>query len=136
MTLSAHEKRDLAHYRMEKAQACLKDARTLLDTGSMDSSVNRSYYAILNATRALLALRGFDARTHEGAKTLLSREYIRTGLLPRQLGEAFRSVQARRMDSDYGDYLDIGQSEAEDSLESAQTFVDAVRKVMSELEKE
>ena len=38
--------------------------------------------------------------------------------------------------ADYGDYLDIGQSEAEDSLESAQTFVDAVRKVMSELEKE
>lgn len=136
MTLSTKEKVDLSRYRLEKAKRLLKDALGLFDSHSYESSVNRSYYAILTASKAILILRGVDAETHEDIKTMLSREFIRTGLLPKEFGEIFRSVQARRVDSDYGDYVDIGKDEALDSLKRAEEFLQKIEELLLSLSKD
>ena len=128
MTLSKNEKKDFAAYRMEKAEGFLKDAKTLLDASSYGSSANRSYYAVLAAGRSLLVLRGIEADTHEGVKTILSREFIKTGLIPKEMGEIFRNLQARRIDSDYGDYVEITEKEAADSLAKAKRFVSEIKR--------
>lgn len=136
MTLSATQKVDLSQYRFEKAQRLLKDARSLFDSGSYESSVNRSYYALLTASRTVLILRGVDAETHEGIKTMLSKEFIRRGLLPKEFGETFRSIQARRVDSDYGDYVEIGKDEALDSLKRAERFLQKIEELVLSMTKE
>ena len=118
---------------MEKAKRLLADAERLLGSASHESSVNRSYYAVLTAARALLALRGADAEPHDGVRTLLSKEFIRTGDPPKEFGETFRSIQARRLDSDYGDYVEMGVDEASDSLKRAQAFVAKAEEVMNRL---
>ncbi len=133
MTLTKKEKLELSRYRLEKANSLLKDAETLFNTGSYESSVNRSYYAILTASRALLILRGIDPETHEGVKTMLSKEFIKTKLLPQKTGEVFRIVQARRLDSDYADYVEIGREEAEDSLNKARWFFEEVQRTIKKL---
>ena len=126
MTLSIDDKIELSRYRLEKAKKFLEDAVTLFDAGSYESSVNRAYYAVLTASKSLLILRGIDPETHEGVKTMLSKEFIKTGFLPKGFGETFRSIQARRLDSDYGDYIEIGHDEAEDSLNRAREFINKV----------
>lgn len=123
MSLSIRDKIEISRYRIEKSQRLLQDSLNLFNAGSYESSINRSYYAVLAASRSLLILRGFDPETHEGIKTMLSKEFIKTGLLPKGFGETFRSIQARRVDSDYGDYVEIGIDEASDSLKKAQEFV-------------
>ncbi len=133
MTLNIEDKIELSRYRIEKAKRLLQDASILFDSGSYESSINRSYYAILTASRALLILRGIDPETHEGVKTMLSKEFIRTGLLPKDSGETFRGIQARRIDSDYGDYIEIGQDEASDSLKRAQDFVERAEGILNRL---
>jgi len=133
MTLKIEEKIELSRYRMEKARRLLRDASSLFSNGSYESSVNRSYFAVLTASRALLILRGIDPETHEGVKTMLSKEFIRTGLLPKESGETFRSIQARRIDSDYGDYIEIGYEEADDSLKRAQGFVEKAEDLLNQL---
>jgi uncharacterized protein (UPF0332 family) len=129
MTLSQDDKKDLAAYRLQKAAVLLNDAKTLLDASSYGSSANRSYYAMLSAARSLLILRGISADTHEGVKTMISREFIKTGLFPKEMGEVFRNLQARRVDSDYGDYVEITEQEARDSLAKAEQFVSEVKRV-------
>lgn len=136
MTLRTKEKLDLSAYRLEKAKNLLNDAQLLYDAGSYESSVNRSYYSILTASKSILILRGVDAETHEGIKTMLSREFIKKGLLPKAFGEIFRSIQARRVDSDYGDYVEIGKDEALDSLNRAGVFVQKVEEVILSMIKE
>jgi uncharacterized protein (UPF0332 family) len=133
MTLKIEEKIELSRYRMEKARRLLRDASSLFSNGSYESSVNRSYYAVLTASRALLVLRGIDPETHEGVKTMLSKEFIRTGLMPKESGETFRGIQARRIDSDYGDYIEIGHEEADDSLKRAQGFVEKAEDLLNQL---
>ncbi|MGQ9569976.1 MAG: HEPN domain-containing protein [Thermodesulfovibrionales bacterium] len=129
MTLSVKDKIELSRYRLEKAKRLFQDALNLFNSGSYESSINRSYYAVLTASRSLLILRGIDPETHEGVKTMLSKEFIRTDLLPKEFGETFRSIQARRMDSDYGDYIEIGLNEASDSLKRTEEFIRKVEEV-------
>ncbi len=131
MMLTAEEKIEIARYRMEKAKRLLGDADTLFQSSSFESSINRAYYAILNASRSLLILRGIEAETHEGTKTMLSKEFIKTGLLPKEFGETFRSIQARRIDSDYGDYVEIGLEEATDSIQRARRFIEKAEEVLN-----
>lgn len=130
MMRAVKEKIELARYRIEKAKRLLEDANALFQSSSFESSINRAYYAILNASRSLLALRGIEVESHEGVKTMLSKEFIKAGLLPKEFGETFRSIQARRLDSDYGDYVEIGLEEASDSLQRARTFVERAEKVL------
>ncbi len=136
MTLSVKDKIELSRYRIDKAKRLLEDASCLFNAASYESAVNRSYYAILTASRAVLILRGIDPDTHEGVKTMLSKEFIKTGLLPKKFGETFRSIQARRIDSDYGDYVDIDIDEASDSLKRTQEFVKKVEDVLNDMLKD
>jgi uncharacterized protein (UPF0332 family) len=115
---------------MEKAKSLLRDAEILLESASFSSSANRSFYAVLAAARSLLAMRGTDPETHEGVKVFLSKEYIKPRLLPIEAGEIFRMLQARRMDSDYGDYIEIGSEEATDSLRKARQFIAEADRVL------
>jgi len=126
MTMNIEDKIDLCKYRIEKSKKLISDATKLFDTASYESSVNRSYYAILTAAKALLVLRGIEPETHDGVKTMLSKEFIRTGLLPKEFGETFRGIYARRIDSDYGDYIEIGIDESAESLKRAYEFVEKV----------
>ncbi len=52
MTLKIEDKIELVKYRIE----ILDDARKLFELNFYDSAVNRDYYSILTASRALLIL--------------------------------------------------------------------------------
>jgi uncharacterized protein (UPF0332 family) len=53
---------ELAKYRIEKAKECLADAVDAFEESRLANSINRSYYAMFHATRALLALESFDSK--------------------------------------------------------------------------
>lgn len=136
MTLSIKEKVELSRFRIGKAEKFLKAASNLFKGGDYESAVNRSYYAILSASKSILILRGIDPDTHEGIKTMLAKEFIKTDILPKSFGETFRNIQARRIDSDYGDYIEIGKDEALDSLERAKVFVKKTDELSKDMIKE
>ena len=52
---------DLSKYRLERAKEDLYTAQNNFDSGSYRASVNRSYYAIFHALRAVTALDDFDS---------------------------------------------------------------------------
>ena len=54
---------DLSKYRLERAREDLQTARDNFENGSYRASVNRSYYAIFHALRAVTALDDFDSST-------------------------------------------------------------------------
>jgi len=136
MTLGPKEKIDLSRYRFDKAKEMLRDAKSLLNSGGFESSVNRSYYAVLSSARSLLVLRGIDAESHDGVKTMFSKEFIKTGLISGEFADTFRTLQARRIDSDYGDFVEIGKDKAAESFERAKEFVKKVEELVKVLTKD
>lgn len=137
MTLDKKDKKELSELRMNKAKEFLSDAQANYNDGRYRSSVNRAYYAALNSVRAILVFEGANPETHEGAVTMLSLRFVRTGMLPIEVIKKFKILLSRRTDVDYGDFDTIDAAEAEDSLKSAEQIIGAVdtlkNKLISEL---
>lgn len=72
MNLDKNDKISLSDIRFEKAREFLKDAKANLKESRLKTSINRSYYSVLNSVRALLILKGVNPETHSEAITTLS----------------------------------------------------------------
>jgi uncharacterized protein (UPF0332 family) len=97
--------KNLAKYRLESARENLESAELLTNHGKYGSSLNRSYYAMLNSIRALLALAEKDAKTHKGTIELLNRYYIAPGHVPKTILSKVTVAEQRRNKGDYEDYI-------------------------------
>ena len=133
MTLDIKDKKALSDARMDKAKEFLSDARATYNERRFRTSVNRAYYAALNAVRAVLILEGANPETHEGAVTLFSIRFIKTGILTVDIIKKFKILLSRRTDVDYGDFDTIDAADAEDSLKSAGLIIETIDRVRTKL---
>jgi uncharacterized protein (UPF0332 family) len=124
---------DLAAYRMEKSKERLYSAETLLTTGNLADSIDRSYYAIFTAARALLALKGLDSKRHSGVIALFNEHFIKSDLLTREIYRIITSAKDKRERADYADYVEFNREEAEEQLKRAKEFVEVVENLITKL---
>jgi uncharacterized protein len=133
VTLDTKDKKALSDARMDKAKEFLSDARATYNERRFRTSVNRAYYAALNAVRAILILEGANPETHEGAVTLFGIRFIKTGILTVDIIKKFKILLSRRTDVDYGDFDTIDAADAEDSLKSAGLIIETIDRVRTKL---
>ena len=116
----------LAAVRLDKARVFLRDAETNLAADSFLTSVNRSYYCIYHAMRAVLALDRFDSKKHSSIISQFRKNYIKTGIFPATLSDIIRTSFRDRNDCDYMDYYIISKDDTVAQLENAKTFLTAI----------
>ena len=122
----------LARWRLESAKARLAEARDLLRSRGYPGAINRAYYAIFTAARALLALKEIDSRTHQAAFLLFHKHYVKTGLFPRELAELAKRAKGLREAADYDDYVKVPAADARREVAAAAKFVRAVEKFVKD----
>lgn len=119
-------------YRLELAAERVSATKDLIDDGHFRDSINRSYYAIFTAIRALLAERGIDFKKHSAVISYFRREYIKTEIFDVKfsayVGAAFRF----RNDCDYEDFVIVSREEAETQFQHAVEFYEAVKNYLEE----
>ena len=131
MTLSKEDKVTLSEVRMKKAYEFLDDAKANLKDERIRTAINRAYYAVLNAARALLILEGVNPETHEGVITILSLRFVKPELLSVEVVKKYKSLLSRRTDIDYGDFDTATYEEGVDSVKIADELIkemDVLRK--------
>lgn len=74
-----NKKKTLSDYRLKKAKEDLHTAKIMLENQKPAQSVNRSYYAIFHAVRALLAFDLFDSKRHSSIIGYFNQQYIASG---------------------------------------------------------
>jgi uncharacterized protein (UPF0332 family) len=112
---------------LRKARRALQTASVDLDAGDGAASVNRSYYAMYYAARAMLMSAGVAVpKTHSALISAFSRHFVESGLLPRQLGRDFNKIEEQRRYVDYIADEEIPLDVASEMLNKATTLVDAV----------
>lgn len=116
----------LSQYRFRRAKEVFCDAELLLNQGSFASSVNRSYYAIFHALRAVTALDGFDSSKHSGVIAYINREYVKTGVFSKRLSKILDLAFRRREKADYDDFIVISSETAKEQLCMAREVIDMV----------
>lgn len=82
----------LSEYRLKKADTLLIQAELLLRNHQYDGSVNRSYYAIFNAVRSVLALLRTDSRSHSGVISFFDRYFVKTGIFDKRFSKIFHAA--------------------------------------------
>jgi uncharacterized protein (UPF0332 family) len=118
----------LVERRMQQATECLEDGRYLLSAGrGARTVVNRAYYAAFYAVLALLQTVGKAPRKHKGGLTLFDTEFIRTGLLPKELSDSLHQLFDARQEDDYRRIDPVLPEEATELIVVAERFVQAVR---------
>jgi uncharacterized protein (UPF0332 family) len=129
--LSENRNSDLADYRANRAKECLAEAEVLLQSGHFAGSVNRSYYAIFNSLRAILALRGVDFKKHSGVISYFQKEFVKTGFFAMKISDYVQEAFALRQEGDYQDYAVVSRQDAKIQLKQAGTVFDAAKKYLA-----
>ena len=100
-TLDDQSRIGLVHYRMERTNETMEEARILADNSHYNAAVNRLYYACFYATKALLLKHHITATTHAGVKSMLGLHFVSKGIISFEHGKTFNTLFEKRHSSDY-----------------------------------
>ena len=96
---------DLSKYQFETARSNLNAAKLMLDSHDYKSSINRSYYSIFHALRAVLALDCFDSSKHSGVIACFNERSVKTGVFCKEISKIIRRARLMRENADYQDFF-------------------------------
>lgn len=107
----------LAKYRLECCQDAIKDAKIMYEHGRFKNTLNRAYYAIFYAIRAVNATQSFDS-----SKAFFNQHYVKTGIFPKEASKIIKEASENRERADYLDFYIASKKDAEIQLAKAERF--------------
>lgn len=118
---------------MERARETLDEARIMFDAGRVNTYVNRLYYACFYAVSALLLTRNFSTSKHGYLRSLMHREFVKTGLIPKDLSRHFDVLFNSRLEGDYADFVRFKAEDVAGWLERTRDFIKHIEGLISKL---
>jgi uncharacterized protein (UPF0332 family) len=109
----------------ERALTTINTAELVLDSDP-DTSASCSYYAAFYAVSALFAGRKILFKSHDGVDIALNRDYIKTGILSKEIATMYRTLRKERQTGDYGLMDKIPRDSARADLGHAKKIIEAV----------
>ena len=92
---------ELSRMQLQRALALLNESAALISLEAYNSAVNRAYYAVFHAMKAIEALDNFDSKRHTGVIQYFQQHYIKTGTFDISFSRMIEQLQTARGDSDY-----------------------------------
>lgn len=112
----------LAKYRYEMSSEALIDAKLMYENGRYKNALNRAYYSIFHAMRAVNSFDGFDSSKHSGVIAFFNQKYVKEGIFPKELSKIIRYASENREKADYLDFYIASKDEAEKQIARAEEF--------------
>lgn len=120
----------LARYRFARAKESFQDGVGLLENDSLNSAVNRFYYAAFYAARGLLTIKGLDSQKHSGIISMFGQHFVKTGVVAPEVAKALRRSFEKRLDTDYEDFVSIEKDEVEQIQQDVRRFINVCERVL------
>ena len=124
---------ELAVYRLQSANERLMAAKDNIENGHYKDAINRSYYAIFTAIRALLAERSVDFSRHSAVISYFQREFIKTGVFDKKFSKYLQASFEIRNDCDYADFFVAAKADAEEQYDHAEELTEAIRRYLEKM---
>jgi uncharacterized protein (UPF0332 family) len=96
------EAQDLIALRLVQANESLTEARLLIEKGMCHGAMDRVYFTMFYCVCALLATKEFGPSRDGDVAAKFQREFVKNGLVPREIGERFRRATQLHHDADLG----------------------------------
>lgn len=125
---------ELSKYRYERALEDLKNAKEVFNSGSYKLALNRSYYAIFHAMRAVNVLDEFDSSKHSGVIAHFNQYHVKTGDFEKIASKIIQNAMEMREHADYEDFFVASKKDAEEQISKAEQFLEYVKAFLSNRE--
>ena len=120
-------RKELAGYRIEKAERCLQTAERCVNEEDFETATNRSYYAVFHAIRSVMALDEEDFKHHSAVASYFRHNYIKEGIFEVELSDILRDLFDARGGSDYDDFYVISKTRVIQQVANARRFYNAIK---------
>lgn len=118
---------DLSKYRMKNAIDDYESAKLLFEQGKYKAAVNRSYYGIFHALRAVTVLDEFDSSKHSGVIAFFNRMYVKEGIFDKSISKMIDTSFRLREKADYQDFIIISKEQSLEQIEKAETVINMIK---------
>ncbi len=108
---------------LAKSQSKLESAKLNLAHDQYDDAVSRAYYCVFHAISGLLFLKGLEFSSHGQTIGSFNKEFIKTGIFPRQFGKSIYKLFEFRETGDYAINSNITEKNAFESIQFAEEFL-------------
>lgn len=115
--------KELSGYRFSCSQESLEDAKLMFDHGRYKNALNRAYYSIFHAIRAVNAMDGFDSSKHSGVISHFNQFYVKTGIFTKEASKIITMASENRERADYLDFFVASREDAQAQIERAERFL-------------
>ena len=117
-------------YRMARSEEALEDARILADAGRWNACVNRLFYSCFYAVSALLVRYGLSASKHTGVRGLFNRDFVKTGVVSKDLAQVYNDLFERRREGDYVDFVHFDESRVRPWISRTEDFIKHIAAIL------
>ena len=111
---------DLARYKLEQAIDDLETAEIVFHADKVKAANNRAYYACFHAIDAVLALEPIAFKKHKDTLGYFNKNYVSSGLFPREIGRQISRLEIIRHKSDYDTFYVAGKEDTCRQLHSCE----------------
>lgn len=119
--------KELSQYRFQRACEDYETAKLLFEAKSLKASINRSYYAIFHALRAVTALDQFDSSKHSGVIAYINRYYVKEGIFDKGFSKMLDMAFRLREKADYEDFVIVSVEMSEEQLVKAGKILNIIK---------
>jgi uncharacterized protein (UPF0332 family) len=115
--------REYVEIRIKDAEQLTDTVEKLLEIGDIRSATNRLYYIFFYLMSALVSSRKLSCKTHSGLSKTFTREFILTGIFPKEIGKAIHTVFDLRIKADYSMAPKLIKDDIKLHLKTAEKFI-------------
>ncbi|MBQ9594919.1 MAG: HEPN domain-containing protein [Synergistaceae bacterium] len=117
---------DISQHRIDRAHDDLEVSKYFFTQGHMSASVDRSYFAIFHAVRAVLILDDVDTTRHSLVISRFNRDYIESGMFNANFSDMIRSAFRVREYAVYKDYYVVTPEAAQEQINNAEAIINMI----------
>lgn len=117
------ETHDLINMRISQADESLAEARLLVEKGMRLGAMDRIYFTMFYSACALLATREFGPSRDGNVATTFQREFVKTGLIPQEIGDRFKRTVHLHHEADLGAKPPPDSGRLSELLADAESFL-------------
>ncbi|MCD8030979.1 MAG: HEPN domain-containing protein [Bacteroides sp.] len=130
MTLTAEERNAIISTRIEKSDQALIEAKGNIQMQFWNTAANRLYYSCYNLVSALLIKSGYSAQSHKGVATLFALHFIKTNIIPKEIGKTYNQLFLLRQTGDYDDWNLIEEEDVTAMIKPTERLIQTIKKLL------
>ena len=128
--LTDDERKALVSNKVRRARETWEETKGIIKSGYWYAAANSMYYACYYMTSALLLKIGQSAHTHGGTIGLFGLHFVKTGIVPSDLGKFYSQLFELRQTGDYDDWKVVTESDVRPLVPMAEMFLDTLENLI------